>query len=190
MSENVLKREFKGADVQRLRNLVSGKSGEKTTSGIGYTKVTEFHNEGDIWSEGGRQWTITNGIKMNITKLDEARKEIHLPLFCPSCHKLMKHRYDKQFYISANHCFDCQINYEAKLKQEGKFESQIKETNNSDIDATIRDFNIYIDEMLNSTDEVNISEDGVAEKWDGSSKQAILKQKEEAITFLENLKQK
>ena len=31
MSESVLKKEFKGADLQRLRNLVQGKMGEKTS---------------------------------------------------------------------------------------------------------------------------------------------------------------
>jgi hypothetical protein len=30
MSENVLKREFQQKDVQRLRNLMTGKHGEKT----------------------------------------------------------------------------------------------------------------------------------------------------------------
>ena len=38
MSENVLKKEFKEKDVQRLRNLVQGKYGEKSTVGTGYTK--------------------------------------------------------------------------------------------------------------------------------------------------------
>ena len=45
MSENVLKKEFKEKDVQRLRNLVQGKYGEKTSTSIGYTKEQEFHNE-------------------------------------------------------------------------------------------------------------------------------------------------
>jgi len=189
MQENLLKREFRGADVQRLRNLISGKTNDKTTTSLGYTKAEEFHSEGDTWEEGGRQWTITNGIKMNITKLDEARKTLHLPLFCPNCNHLMKHRYDKQFFIAYNHCFDCQINYEAKLKQEGKWDSYIKKTNNDDIDATIKDFNIYMDEIINATDEVNISEDGTAEKWDGSSKQKLMETKQEAINYLQQLKQ-
>jgi hypothetical protein len=38
MSESVLKKEFKEKDVQRLRNLVQGKYGEKTSTSIGYTK--------------------------------------------------------------------------------------------------------------------------------------------------------
>jgi len=73
MSESVLKKDFKEKDVQRLRNLVQGKYGEKTSTSIGYTKQQEFHDEGDIWEEDGRKWTIKNGIKQNVTKLDKAK---------------------------------------------------------------------------------------------------------------------
>ena len=38
MAENVLKKEFKEKDVQRLRNLIQGKYGEKNTISTGYTK--------------------------------------------------------------------------------------------------------------------------------------------------------
>ena len=46
MSENVLKKDFKSADVQRLRNLMTGKQGERTNAGIGYSKKKDFHEEG------------------------------------------------------------------------------------------------------------------------------------------------
>ena len=39
MSKSVLKKEFKEKDVQRLRNLVQGKYGDKSTQSIGYTKA-------------------------------------------------------------------------------------------------------------------------------------------------------
>ena len=45
MAENVLKKEFKEKDVQRLRNLVQGKYGEKATVGTGYTKQYEHHED-------------------------------------------------------------------------------------------------------------------------------------------------
>jgi hypothetical protein len=51
--DTVLKKEFKHRDVERLRNLVQGKYGDKTTMGTGYTKAKEFHDEGDIWKEDG-----------------------------------------------------------------------------------------------------------------------------------------
>ena len=42
MKDNVLKKQFQEKDIQRVRNLVQGKHGSKTTIGTGYTKQTEF----------------------------------------------------------------------------------------------------------------------------------------------------
>ena len=63
MKDNILKKEFQKKDVERLRNLVKGKSNQKLGQGVGYTKKEEFHNEGDIWMENNRRWTIKDGIK-------------------------------------------------------------------------------------------------------------------------------
>ena len=76
--DNVLKKEFTKKDVQRLRNVFTGKTGERSTDGIGYTKQQEFHKEGDVWIKDGREWTIKDGIKQNVTKLDQADFEMRL----------------------------------------------------------------------------------------------------------------
>ena len=41
MSDNVLKKQFQKRDVERLRNLVKGKHGDRTTVGIGYNGETQ-----------------------------------------------------------------------------------------------------------------------------------------------------
>ena len=43
MSESVLKKEFQQRDIERMRNLMTGKHGDKTVVWIGYTKKEEFH---------------------------------------------------------------------------------------------------------------------------------------------------
>ena len=55
MRDNVLKKEFQKHDVDRIRNLVKGKQGEKTRSSVGFSKAQTFHKEGDIWEEDGRK---------------------------------------------------------------------------------------------------------------------------------------
>ena len=70
MNDNVLKKEFSKKDVQRARNLVMGNTNARSTDGIGYTKKHEHHVEGDVWEENGRTWTIKNGLKQNVTKMD------------------------------------------------------------------------------------------------------------------------
>ena len=43
--DSLLKKQFQKKDVERLRNLVKGKEGNKTTQGVGYTKQKEFYND-------------------------------------------------------------------------------------------------------------------------------------------------
>ena len=188
MSDNVLKKQFQQKDVQRLRNLMTGKHGAKTTVGVGYTKQQEFHEEGDVWEEDDRTWTIKNGIKQNITKLDKAKESIHMPLFCPCCNNLMKNKHDKAFYLQYKRCFNCQAEFETELRIKGLWENYEKHILNSDIDAMINEFSIWIDEQMDETNTSYITEAGDVERWVGSSKKKLLENKEETIKYLESLK--
>lgn len=188
MSDNVLKKQFQQKDVQRLRNLMTGKHGDKTTVGVGYTKQYEFHEEGDLWEEDGRTWTIKNGVKQNITKLDKAKESIHMPLFCPCCNNLMKNKYDKGFYLQYKRCFGCQVEFETELRIKGLWADYEKHIINSDIDSMINEFSIWIDEEINETNTSYITEAGDIERWVGSSKSKLLENKEETIKYLESLK--
>lgn len=188
MSDNVLKKQFQQKDVQRLRNLMTGKHGAKTTVGVGYTKQQEFHEEGDVWEEDDRTWTIKNGIKQNITKLDKAKESIHVPLFCPCCNNLMKNKHDKAFYLQYKRCFNCQAEFETELRIKGLWADYEKHILNSDIDAIINEFSIWIDEQMDETNTSYITEAGDVERWVGSSKKKLLENKEETIKYLESLK--
>jgi len=188
MSDNVLKKQFQQKDVQRLRNLMTGKHGDKTTVGVGYTKQHEFHEEGDLWEEDGRTWTIKNGIKQNITKLDKAKESIHMPLFCPCCNNLMKNKHDKAFYLQYKRCFGCQVEFETELRIKGLWDDYQKHIINSDIDSMINEFSIWVDEEINETNTSFITEAGDIERWVGSSKSKLLENKEETIKYLESLK--
>ncbi len=184
MNKNsVLKKEFKQKDVQRLRNLVQGKYGDKSTVGIGYQKAKEFHDEGDIWEEDGRTWTIKNGIKQNITKLDKAKEGIVLPIFCPTCSRTMKPHLDKRWFVMYGHCFNCQVDHEHELRKQGKLEDVEKEVINQHLEGMTKDFEVWFEEMINSKDQF-ITEMGDIEKWDGSGKDQLLKYKEEALEYL------
>lgn len=187
-SNSILSKNFKHQDVRRLRNLVTGNESNKTNIGIGYEKKKEFHVEGDIWEEDGRKWTIKNGIKQNITKLDTAKKSISLPLFCPCCKQLMKNKYDKLFYIQYNRCFNCQIDFETDLRKLGLWEEYEKNIINSDINNLIKDYDIWIEELINTSNNSFISENGDIEIWKGSAKQKLLQSKEETIKYLQSLK--
>jgi hypothetical protein len=188
-NDSVLKKEFKQNDVQRLRNLVQGKYGERTTIGTGYQKAKEFHDEGDIWEEDSRTWTIKNGVKQNITKLDKAKEGIVLPLFCPSCSRTMKPHLDKRWFVMYGHCFDCQVDFEHDLRKHGKLQEFEDQVVNSNIDGVTKDLEVWFEELLNEKQEF-ITEAGDVEKWDGTGKQQLLKYKEEALEYLQKQKRK
>ena len=183
-----LKKEFAKKDIERIRNLVKGKHGDKTSMGVGCERAHETHVEGDIWEEDGRKWTIKSGIKQNITKLDAAKKSVQLPLFCPECSNLMKNKYDKRFYIQYSRCFDCQINFEQDIKLKGLWPEYEKNIINSDLDNFIENYEVWIDDMINSSNENYITEAGDVESWVGSSKKKLLENKEETIKYLQSLK--
>ena len=95
----MLKKEFKRKDVNRMRNLITGKTGASTSTQIGYKKETKEYKEGDIWTEGKKTWTIKNGIKQTVSKLDKIKEQVFTPLCCPKCNRVMKHHLHKSSYI-------------------------------------------------------------------------------------------
>jgi hypothetical protein len=183
--DSVLKKDFQKRDVERLRNLVQGKYGEKTRSSVGFTNKQEFYNEGDIWESDGRTWTIKDGIKQNITKLDKAKKEHNMPLFCPNCGKLMK-RVDKPYYNVYKYCLNCHAKAEDKLKAEGKYKEHYAEINNKIIDSRVEEFKQYVQEQLSESNDSFVSENGEVEKWVG--KLNIDKVDEFTKSIIEHLK--
>lgn len=189
MSKTQLKKAFKKKDVQRLRNLVQGKYGESSEQSVGYNKATEFHEEGDIWETDGRKWTIKDGIKQNITKLDKAKKNNVMPIFCPNCKTNMKKRFDKDFYNIHKKCFDCVIDFESELKRIGAFEEYHKGIVNSDIDGFIGQFKEYIKNELTTDNSSFITESGDVEKWvGGPDRERVLEALDKTIKHLEDMK--
>ena len=75
----MLKKEFKRKDVDRMRNLIKGNVNDSSESQIGYKKKKKEYKEGDIWTENQKTWTIKNGIKQTISKLDKVKKKFLCP---------------------------------------------------------------------------------------------------------------
>ena len=164
----MLKKEFKRKDVQRARNLITGKTGASTGTQIGYNKKTEDYKEGDVWTEGRKTWTIKNGIKQTVSKLDVIKKEVFMPLSCPCCGKIMKKRLDKPNYKIHKKCYDCVINFEGKLKHKpGRYEKYLKELELKNNLTIIDQTEAQLLDIINTSNSGYVSEDGVIEKWVG-----------------------
>ena len=169
--ETLLKKEFKESDVQRVRNLVN----KDFTSGVkvqtGYRKSSKKYKEGDIWEESGKQWTIKNGIKQNITKLDEAKKALRIPLRCPKCNGSMEHWLAKKMYKIHGFCFDpCTVMYEDSLKKAGLYKQYEERMIKGNAKQVIDDIERWILDSVNDK-HTFVTERGVIEDWGGMNKE-------------------
>ena len=163
----MLKKEFNKKDVNRMRNLITGKTGASTGTQIGYNIKQKDYKEGDVWTEGKKTWTIKNGIKQTVSKLDKIKKEVFVPLCCPKCSKVMKHSLDKGSYKAHKTCHDCVIKFEHKLILEGNYNEYIKKLQAKNELDILDEMESYLLNAINSTNNNYISEQGDLERWVG-----------------------
>lgn len=121
-------------NVRRKINEVMKKTDERIV--VGWRPGLEDRKEGDVWEGAdGRQWTIKNGIRQNVTKLDLAKT----PWFCPVCNKSMAHRLDTKFWNLQGKCFDCVIKDEMEIRREGKWTEYEKKKLQQNYVASLKD---------------------------------------------------
>ena len=163
----MLKKEFNRKDVDRMRNLISGKANSSSESQIGYKKKTVKRKEGDVWTENKKTWTIKNGIKQTVSKLDKIRKETFMPLCCPKCNNIMKSQLDKPNYKIHKMCHSCVIDFEASLKNKGLFKEYIKKLKGNNALTSLDEMESYLLDAINTSNSSFISEQGEIERWVG-----------------------
>jgi hypothetical protein len=179
--DSTLKKEFKQKDVQRMRNIITGKTGDRTQILGGWESKIEEHKEGDVWEENGKKWTVKNGIKQSITKLDKFKHLVSLPLTCPSCKKPMKaDDLNKKMYSIHKMCLNCVVDMESKLKLEGKYEEYEKNILNMNKNASLEEFEQALDSWLEEKDTF-VTEQGDIESWQGGDKTQVYKELKEKI---------
>ena len=113
-----------------LQDIISGREHEKEYVQVGY--------EGKQEDLGG---------KTRKSELTDIMSKVRMPWFCPKCQKTMKKRLDDKFWRMMGHCFDCQVDFENKLRIEGKFDdwaqSKMLENQKSqlkDLEQSLDDF--------------------------------------------------
>ena len=177
----MLKKEFKRKDVNRARNLITGKVNAATGTQIGYNKKQVEHKEGDVWTENKKTWTIKNGIKQTVSKLDSIKKEVFMPLCCPNCGKVMKGQLDKPNYRIHKKCHDCVVEFEHKLRIKGTYNEYIKHLKIRNSLDIVDEMESYLLDAINTSNSGHVSEDGVVERWIGGvDKVELTKQVKEA----------
>jgi hypothetical protein len=119
---------------------------------VGWRPEFVERKEGDVWEDdSGRQWTIKNGIRQTVTKLDAAKT----PWFCPECNKSMSHRFDMKFWRIRGKCMDCVAKEETKMRVEGKWEEYEQSVMKANYIAALKD---RIDELQDYHDTLSLPE--------------------------------
>jgi hypothetical protein len=176
--------------VQRMRNLATKKFGDKTKIQIGYGKSSGDHEEGDVWEEGGKTWTIKNGITQSVTKLDKAREKAIMPLFCHCVEKTyMRGTLDKLFWKLYGECSKCRLSLEGKLQRSGKWKEYEKEIMSGNLTDWVKDLEQVAKDFIGATNRKGyITETGKIEDWSKQNKKEIEKTVNENVEKIkENL---
>ena len=100
----------------------------------GYSKEAERQNKAlkDLMTTGKTEKDYVQvgyeGEKENLggktreSELSKVMQGVRMPWFCPNCKKAMKKKLDDKFWRMMGHCFDCQVDFENKLRVKGKFD--------------------------------------------------------------------
>jgi len=178
-------KEFNERDVQRMRNIISKRFNDKTQTQVGYTCTTIERKEGEIWEENGKQWIFQNGIKQTLTKFDELKQLVILPLMCPKCNKLMSNSpSNKKLYHIHKMCLDCVIQFETELKRDGKYDEYQRKIKEDNVNGYLNDLeNAFFDTFINGYTNSFITEQGDIEQIMGGNidKEKIIQQFREGV---------
>ena len=114
-----------------LGNLLKGEKVEKRAM-VGYTPKQK--EKGDIKSE-----------------LTDIMSEVRMPLFCKECKKTMKKKLDDKFWRLFGHCWECQIQFEHKLRLEDKYDEWATNRAKKNQRAWVDDMIVGIEEWRNES---------------------------------------
>jgi hypothetical protein len=132
------------AKIEEMRNKLAGKM-SKWANAIHVSQYVPDkieRKEGEIWRDrNGKKWEMKGGVPQSISTLQDAR----MPFWCPDCSKPMNHRLDRKFYYLRGWCFDCNIEWEGKMRVEGTWEAFERRMVRENEKAFLRD---KIDEVL------------------------------------------
>ena len=170
--------------VKARQDILKGGSAEKRI----------FVQMEDLEEKKKRQDEIKADRERKNDKMD-ALRETRTPWFCPECKKIMKKKLDDKMYRLYNQCFDCQIQFENKLRIDGKYDEweQKKMLNNQlsyirDQIESIEDWKEEASKPLEVFDQVGIKDIELqTEKWSQNTEQ-VEKMSNEALEELNKMK--
>jgi|TARA_R110000823_G_scaffold118372_2_gene242190 ribosomal protein L37AE/L43A len=157
-----------------MRSILRGETPEKRII-VGYEGDKKTTNHGD-----------------KISNLSNIMQEARMPWFCPFCKKTMKKRLDNKMWYLYNHCFDCQVDLENKMRIEGTFTEWAQQKVIANKLAWIRDEKVKLIEFKKQDEPTfynQVAADGETldkEKWSVNI-QKLKEQADEALNHLQKI---
>ena len=110
------------SNIEKIQKMVKGIYNGNIQ--VGYEgKTLQQRKEGEEWTDArGRSWKIEDGKRKQITKVPPRGFDK-----CDDCEKLILKTIDQQTYDRMGRCKYCQIDFEMKLKKEGKWVDWVKD---------------------------------------------------------------
>ena len=122
----------------------------------------------------------------------EVTKEARMPWFCSVCKKVMKRQLDEKMWYLYQHCFDCQIKIENKMRIDGTYneweQEKVKQNKLSRVREEIQKLKEFKKQKI-PTFYNQVAADGYTlnkENWQGNFKQ-LKKQADEALKHLQKV---
>lgn len=140
--ESFIKRPLSEQDMETKLTEIREKVGKKMNKWADRISVSMAFEpqvdrvEGEIWTDSkGHKWIKMDGTHRQYSTLQDAR----MPWWCPKCSVSMNHRFDRKFFYLRGWCYNCNIEWEGKLRLEGKWEEFEKRTMRENEKSYLRD---------------------------------------------------
>lgn len=164
-------------NLQRIQNILNGDATAKSKVSVGYDRSNRKRKEGEVWEEAGKTWTIKNGLKQTVTKLDSARQATNVPWACPNCNKPLKHYLDVRAYKATQTCYDCVVAREGLMKLNGTFSDYSKDLYKTNALSWLEDKRQQFEDFLaNQSNKGFVTQNGEVEDWHGSIDEKTLRE--------------
>ena len=110
------------SNIKKIQDMVTGKYKQRVS--VGYEgKTTNQRKEGEEWVDArGHRWTIQDGKRKQITKIPPRGFDK-----CDDCDKMILKDIDQDTFNRMSRCYHCQLEFEANLHREGKWQDWVKE---------------------------------------------------------------
>lgn len=174
-------------------------SGERPFVQVGWDGDISDKKEGEIWEDSsGKTWIKKNGYKKRINKLGKVDSD-SLKKLCSVCGADVRwgNYLDDKIYPKTGRCYECNIEFESKLKVKNEFEKYEKIKVLKNQLGKCLDFKMKLEETLSflknsGEDIVYLNEDGSKEVWKDTTRSTVISDAEndykECVAAIERIR--